>query len=65
MPHRDTDAILKSLRRLCEQADTLQKSAAALSKQLTEQLTASEAAHRTEPKTEPKPEPARRKRRAG
>ena len=62
MPHRDTDAILKSLRRLCEQADTLQKSAAALSKQLTEQLTASEAIHPDKPKAGAKPEPSRRKR---
>ncbi|HMF61483.1 MAG TPA: hypothetical protein VK595_13980 [Vicinamibacterales bacterium] len=64
MPHRDPDAILKNLRRLCEQADTLQKSAATLSKQLAEQLTASEAAHPAKAKAEPKPEPARRTRRS-
>ena len=64
MSHRDTHAILKNLRRLCEEADTLQKSAAALSKQLAEQLAASEAAHPAKPKAELKPEHARRKRRS-
>jgi hypothetical protein len=64
VPHRDTNAILENLRRLCEQADTLQKSAATLSRQLTEQLVTSKAAHPAKPKADPRPERARRKRRS-
>jgi hypothetical protein len=47
VPYRHQDAILKKVRRLCEQADTLQKSAAALCEELTEQLNASEAARQS------------------